>query len=94
MIIAMLHSQFMRQQQLMSVTDTLDMQVLSPKTLVGSQLQPPVGLAKDWMWGQSNLRAALTQILGETGEGGCFPMRLPAAFPCGCKLLRMNFRSD
>ena len=42
-------------------------QVLSPKTLVGSQLEPPVGLAKDWMWGQSNLRAALVQVLGKEG---------------------------
>lgn len=41
-------------------------EVLSPKTLVGTQLDPPVGLAKDWMWGQGTLRTALDQVLGET----------------------------
>ena len=50
-------------------------QVLSPKTLVGSQLPPPVGLAKDWMWGQSNLQAALAQVVGDEGT-------LPATDPC------------
>lgn len=44
------------------------LQVLNPKTLVGSQLTPPVGLAKDWMWGRGNLRAALTEALGEEGR--------------------------
>lgn len=44
------------------------LQVLNPKTLVGSQLTPPVGLAKDWMWGRGSLRAALTEALGEEGR--------------------------
>ena len=59
-------------------------QVLSPKTLVGSQLEPPVGLAKDWMWGQGNLRAALAQVLGDEGAP-------PAAQPCQGDAAAMHY---
>jgi len=42
-------------------------QVLNPKTLVGAQLVPPVGLAEEWMWGGGSLEAALEATLGKDG---------------------------
>ena len=43
------------------------MQVLRPSTLVGTELKPPVGHAKDWMWNGDTVVHTLTRLLGPAG---------------------------
>ena len=42
-------------------------QVLRPTTLVGTELKPPVGHAKDWMWNGDTVVQTLTRLLGPAG---------------------------
>ena len=45
----------------------MQMQVLKPTTLVGTELKPPVGHAKDWMWNGDTVVHTLTRLLGPAG---------------------------
>ncbi len=45
----------------------LRLQVLKPSTLVGTELKPPVGHAKDWMWNGDTVVHTLTRLLGPAG---------------------------
>ena len=47
--------------------------MLKPSTLVGSELAPPVGQAKDWMWNGNTVVQFLTSMLGAEG---CCPLAL------------------
>ena len=42
--------------------------MLKPSTLVGSELKPPVGPAKDWMWNGDTVVHSLMRLLGPDGE--------------------------
>ena len=42
--------------------------MLKCTTLVGAQLKPPVGPAKDWMWNGDSVVHSLTRLLGPDGE--------------------------
>ena len=46
-------------------------QVLKPTTLVGSELPPPVGPAKNWMWNGNTVHHGLTTMLGAEGIPIC-----------------------
>ena len=50
-----------------SVSVELRLQVLKPSTLVGTELKPPVGHAKDWMWNGDTVVHTLTRLLGPAG---------------------------
>ncbi len=50
-----------------NVSVKLRLQVLKPSTLVGTELKPPVGHAKDWMWNGDTVVHMLTRLLGPAG---------------------------
>ena len=58
------------------------LQVLKPTTLVGTELKPPVGHAKDWMWNGDTVVHTLTRLLGPAGATLLPTERHKAVSPC------------